>query len=149
VRLSATASSGLPVTFSVVSGPATLSSGTNLSFTSEGAVSVKAAQAGNVQYDPAPDVTRSFFVTKAFSFRAVALTNDVVLRWNSPDSAAFSNQTVQVRFDTTDYPDTTGDGASIYQGTDQVYTHTGRTPGETCYYTVFLSHDGVTFTNTP
>lgn len=148
VRLAATASSGLPVTFSVVSGPATLS-GTNLSFTSEGAVSVKAAQAGNVTYDPAPDVVRSFFVLGTFSVRAVAMTNNVTLRWSNPGSAGFSNQTSLVRFSTNDYPDTTSDGSSLYTGTNQVYIHTGLTPGQPYYYTVFLSHDGSSFTNPP
>jgi hypothetical protein len=147
VRLSATASSGLPVSFSVVSGPATLSRGTNLSFSAGGTVSVKAAQAGNASYDPAPDVVRSFYVAGNFSFRAVALTNNVILRWSSPDTVGFSNQNAMVRYSPSDYPDTPASGSEIYKGTNQTYTHEGRTPGQTCYYTVFLTHDGVNFVN--
>lgn len=59
--LSATASSGFPVSFQLVSGPATLS-GKVLTFTGPGAVSVKASQSGNPNYKPAPDVTESIVV---------------------------------------------------------------------------------------
>jgi N-acetylneuraminic acid mutarotase len=65
VGLSATASSGLPVSFSVLSGSASITGGTNLSFTGAGAVSLVAAQAGNADWNAAPDVTNTFTVTKA------------------------------------------------------------------------------------
>ena len=65
VGLSATASSGLAPSFSVASGPASLSGGTNLSFTGTGTVSVVATQAGNDTWMPAADVTNSFQVTAA------------------------------------------------------------------------------------
>ncbi|MCX6953098.1 MAG: immunoglobulin domain-containing protein, partial [Verrucomicrobia bacterium] len=62
LSLSATASSGLPVSFSV-SGPAALSGGTTLTLTGiAGVVTVKASQAGNATFAAAPDVTRSFVV---------------------------------------------------------------------------------------
>ncbi len=50
-RLSATASSGLDVTFSVLSGPGLISGGTNLSFTGSGWVRVVAVQLGTAAYD--------------------------------------------------------------------------------------------------
>jgi hypothetical protein len=60
--LSATASSGLPVTFTVLDGPAMLS-GATLSLTAvPGTVTVRASQAGNATYLAAPDVTQSFAV---------------------------------------------------------------------------------------
>ncbi len=61
VGLAATASSGLPVVFSV-SGPATISGGTNLSFNATGVVEVVASQAGDSTYASAPDVTNTFDV---------------------------------------------------------------------------------------
>ena len=61
VGLSATASSGLPVSFQVVSGPAILVN-SQLSFKGPGLVTIRASQAGNSQYDPAPTVDRSFSV---------------------------------------------------------------------------------------
>lgn len=61
VELSATASSGLPVSFAVLSGPAVLD-GAALSFTGAGEVSVMASQAGNEIWNPAPDVVQSFTV---------------------------------------------------------------------------------------
>lgn len=59
--LSATASSGLPVTFSVASGPGRLS-GTNnsvLTATGPGSIVVAYNQAGNGKYNPAPTVTQT------------------------------------------------------------------------------------------
>lgn len=62
--LAATASSALPVSFSVVSGPATLS-GKTLTITGVGTVTIRASQAGNDRYAAAPDVDRTFNVAKA------------------------------------------------------------------------------------
>jgi uncharacterized repeat protein (TIGR03803 family) len=58
--VSATASSGLPVTFTIDSGPATLS-GNRVTLTGAGTVVVSAHQAGSAQYSPA-SVQRSFQV---------------------------------------------------------------------------------------
>ena len=51
--VSATASSGLPVTFSIVSGPATID-GNLITITGTGTVIVRASQAGDSTYAPAP-----------------------------------------------------------------------------------------------
>ncbi|HVV73865.1 MAG TPA: MBG domain-containing protein, partial [Verrucomicrobiae bacterium] len=64
LNLTATASSGLPVSFSLVSGPATLNGGT-LTITGTGSITVRASQSGNSIYAPAPNVDRSFSVTQA------------------------------------------------------------------------------------
>lgn len=151
IGLTATASSGLPVSFAVASGPARISNLTNLSFTSYGDVSITASQAGNTTYDAAPDVTRSFTVlgVETFKLTAFALTNSVVLRWPAAQACGFSNETTMLRFSTTDYPATTADGSSISSGTNNVFIHSNRTSGVTCYYSLFGSHDGSTFTNTP
>jgi RHS repeat-associated protein len=61
ITLSATASSGLPVTFNVVSGPGTVS-GSTLTITGVGTVVVAANQAGNTYYSAAPQVTQSVVV---------------------------------------------------------------------------------------
>ncbi len=65
VELSATASSGLAVSFVVSSGPAVIADGTNLTFTGEGDVVIVASQAGDVIWNAAPDVTNAFHVTQA------------------------------------------------------------------------------------
>lgn len=52
VALAATASSGLPITYSILSGPGTVA-GNTLTFTGTGYVTVNAAQAGNANYNPA------------------------------------------------------------------------------------------------
>ncbi|HBA84250.1 MAG TPA: hypothetical protein DCZ95_09180 [Verrucomicrobia bacterium] len=65
VGLAATASSGLPVTFTTNGGPAVITGGTNLSFTATGVVSIVASQAGDSTYNPAPDATNTFNVMKS------------------------------------------------------------------------------------
>jgi sugar lactone lactonase YvrE len=64
IALSASASSGLAVTFSVVSGPGSLS-GSTLTITGAGTVVVAANQAGDNNYAAAPQVTQSVVVDQA------------------------------------------------------------------------------------
>jgi hypothetical protein len=61
ITLSAKATSGLPVSFSLISGPATLS-GSVLKITGAGTVEVEASQAGNASYAAAVPVDESFTV---------------------------------------------------------------------------------------
>jgi hypothetical protein len=63
IALSAAASSGLPIAYTVT-GPATVS-GSMLSVTGVGAVTVTAAQAGNADYDAATSVSQGFMVNRA------------------------------------------------------------------------------------
>ena len=58
VRLAATASSGLPVTYTVTTGPCRVS-GTTLILSGDGACVVAAHQAGNADYPAAPDVSQT------------------------------------------------------------------------------------------
>jgi hypothetical protein len=59
--LSATASSGLPVTMAFLSGPGSLAGGI-LTATGPGTILVRADQVGNASYEPAPAVTATFTV---------------------------------------------------------------------------------------
>jgi hypothetical protein len=61
LTLNATASSGLPVSYTLLEGNATVSSN-RLTFTGTGRIVVQAQQAGNVTYAPAVPVTQSFYV---------------------------------------------------------------------------------------
>ncbi|HRX07022.1 MAG TPA: MBG domain-containing protein, partial [Kiritimatiellia bacterium] len=65
VGLAATASSGLGVSFAAASGPASIAGGTNLTFSTSGQVSIAASQAGDGNWNAAPDVTNTFNVSKA------------------------------------------------------------------------------------
>jgi hypothetical protein len=71
--VNATASSGLAVSFSIVSGPATISSNT-MTITGAGTVIVRASQSGNASYNAALNVDQSFTVNKATP----------VITWNNP-----------------------------------------------------------------
>ncbi|MDX2247606.1 MAG: hypothetical protein SF052_12555, partial [Bacteroidia bacterium] len=65
--VSASASSGLPVSFSLVSGPATLNGSTVTLTGIAGTVTLRASQAGNATYFPAANVDQSFEVTEPVS----------------------------------------------------------------------------------
>jgi len=60
--ISATANSGLDVSYTILSGPATISGNTITLNGTAGTVSVQASQAGNIQYNPATNVVRNFNV---------------------------------------------------------------------------------------
>lgn len=64
-NLGATASSGLPVTYTLVSGPAILSGEVVTLTGNVGTVTIRASQAGNSNFNPAPNITRSFNVNDA------------------------------------------------------------------------------------
>ena len=68
ITLEATASSGLPVSFEMMEGPATIS-GNVLTLTGEtGIVKLKATQAGNENWLPAPDVVKTFEVVDPYAY---------------------------------------------------------------------------------
>jgi hypothetical protein len=72
IKLAATASSGLPVSYSVT-GPASIN-GTTLTVTGAGTVKVTGSQAGNADYTAATSVAQSFLVTiasQAITFNAM------------------------------------------------------------------------------
>jgi hypothetical protein len=78
----ATASSGLPVTFSSgAPGTCTVSAAGAVSFTATGPCVVQADQAGNASFDPAPQVTQTMTVGKApqtITFTSTAPASPVV-----------------------------------------------------------------------
>ncbi len=63
LELSATATSSLPVSFTVISGPATLSGSNLLTFTGIGSVTVQATQGGNGFFAAATPVSQTFTVS--------------------------------------------------------------------------------------
>jgi uncharacterized repeat protein (TIGR03806 family) len=64
-NLAASSTSGLPITYTIVSGPATLT-GNQVTLTgAEGEVVVRAQQAGSATYAAAPEIERSFWVADA------------------------------------------------------------------------------------
>ena len=71
ITLEATASSGLPVSFEMMEGPASIS-GNVLTLTGEtGVVKFKATQAGDANWLPAPDVVKTFEVVDPYAYDPV------------------------------------------------------------------------------
>ena len=62
--VSASASSGLPVSFNIQSGPATIN-GNTVTITGAGTVTVRGMQEGNLDYNAAPPVDQTFTVNRA------------------------------------------------------------------------------------
>lgn len=99
--LTATASSGLPVTFTVEAGPATITDNT-ITLTGAGIVTVTASQDGNATYNSAPPVSITFTVNKA---TPVITWNPASLKENAPlgkkqlnANASFKNGSVDGSF---------------------------------------------------
>ena len=65
ILLSATSNSGLPVAFTVISGPASISQGNHLTITGAGTVVIEASQAGDASWNPATSVVQNLTVSKA------------------------------------------------------------------------------------
>lgn len=108
--LNATATSGQTVSYSIVSGPASLSVST-LTITGAGTVNVVANQSGNGTYNPAPAVTQQFEVEKALG--------------------VITQPTITKTFGDTDFtisPSTNSGGSlSFLSGNDNVFTIAGNT----------------------
>lgn len=80
--LTATASSALPVSFFIVSGPATIV-GNIVTPTAAGTIIIKASQSGNAQYNPAPDVVQNLIVESAGAGGQCAATGSILReQWN-------------------------------------------------------------------
>jgi hypothetical protein len=75
--LTGVASSGLAVTYSVTSGPATISSGV-LSFSGGGSVTITASQAGDARYNAATDVSATVTVN---NHTPVVIFNNITENW--------------------------------------------------------------------
>jgi hypothetical protein len=118
--LTASASSALPLSYTVVSGPAVIV-GSNVALTGVGTVTIRASQAGNSAYFAAPDVERTFTVNPAFlTVSANSLTKpyggaDPVLTWQITSGALVGADTLTGGL--TRIPGETLGGYSINQGT--------------------------------
>ncbi len=97
IPLIASASSGLPVSLRVTSGPATLEGGA-LVLTGPGVVTLRAEQSGNTHYLPATPIERTFVATTDFvswrlqQWSPAELSNDAIAGAAAdPDGDEFSN----------------------------------------------------------
>ncbi len=154
VGLAATASSGLPVSFGVASGSASISGGTNLSFSGAGSVSIVASQGGDATYAPAPDATNTFNVAKAVA--TVTLTNLAQTYDGTARVAACTTEpaglTVDITYDGgTDAP--TNAGSYAITGTVNEVLYQGQAAGTLVVSkgaaTVTLTNLNATYDGTP
>jgi sugar lactone lactonase YvrE len=120
INLTATASSGLAVTFSVVSGPATVS-GNALTLTGIGTVVVAANQPGNTSYAAATQVTQSIVVTQASqTITFTATTTPVTFSTTPINLAATASSGLTVAFTVTSGPATISGTALTLTGAGTV-----------------------------
>ncbi len=132
ITLGATASSGLPVSYAVTSGPATLSAST-LTITGAGRVTVTATQAGNGSYTAAQPVPVSFTVTPA------------VLMVTAKNASMASGQSVPaLTYAVTGFVN--GDTSAVVSGTaTETTAATSSSPAGT--YPITFSAEGLTAAN--
>jgi hypothetical protein len=74
ITLSATAASGLPVSYSVTDGPASVVAST-LTISGAGSVTIQASQAGNANWNAAPPVSRTISVAQKSLTPSIAANN--------------------------------------------------------------------------
>jgi len=154
LSLVATATSGEPVSFSVVSGPAFVS-GNQLTLTAPGLVTIQATQAGNATYLPAPTVERSFTVTgNAASWRLAQFTetelNDpgISALTADPDGDGLNNLLEYALGLTPKAPNTAGLPEMGVDGLDWTFTYTRPVDRPDLSYVVQVSTNLVDWTST-
>lgn len=86
--LGGSASSGLPITYTVLSGPATIS-GDQLTITGPGSVTVQASQPGDATYLPAANVTQTFNAVAAALLKYRPAGRTLLQNSKSPGTAPF------------------------------------------------------------
>ena len=93
--------------------------------------------------------TLSAASSEPFATRATALATNVLLRWNDPRLAGMTSRLVKITMATNTYPETSAEGTALYTGTNTSYDHSGLDAGQTYYYTIWVTHDGINWTNPP
>jgi hypothetical protein len=84
----ATASSGLPVSFSIVSGPATIA-GNTVTLTGAGSVTVRASQPGDANWNAATSVNQSFSVAQKLLTGSITANSKI---YDGTTAATISNR---------------------------------------------------------
>ncbi|MEP7337334.1 MAG: SdiA-regulated domain-containing protein, partial [Acidobacteriota bacterium] len=123
--VAATASSGLPVSFAA-SGNCTVN-GTVVTLTGAGTCTITASQAGNADFTPAPDVSRTFSIVKAET------TTTIIA--DTPDPSV-ADQQVTVNYKVTAKASGGGIPTGIVTITDGVDSCTGTVAAGSCVLTL-------------
>ena len=90
VTLEVTSSSGLPVVYTVISGPATVSGNTLTVTGTSGTVQVRASQAGSDTYAPASDLTLNFTIGPISTSRLVNISSRLHVSGNDAAGASIA-----------------------------------------------------------
>jgi len=98
ITLDASATSGLPITYTILSGPASLS-GSTLTFTGKGEITVRAEQSGDASYAPATAVSRSFYVADALQHIYFEPVPNQLLNTSNVQLNAYSSSGLAVKME--------------------------------------------------
>jgi MBG domain-containing protein/YDG domain-containing protein/concanavalin A-like lectin/glucanase superfamily protein/uncharacterized protein DUF2341 len=90
IALGATASSGLPVSYSVISGPATVS-GSTLTITGAAPVTIQASQAGNANWNAATPVSQTISIAQKSVTGSITASNKV---YDGTNTATIATRTL-------------------------------------------------------
>jgi hypothetical protein len=138
--LSGSSTSGLAVTYSVVSGPATLA-GSTLTYTGTGNVVVRASQAGNTNYNSATNVDATIVVSASSqpSGLPTATTNTITCQsggtqFGISDGSQFSKQSIGYFGDSGDYKLVWSGSRWEVRGEDNYVAYYNTTASQTTNY---------------
>jgi alpha-tubulin suppressor-like RCC1 family protein len=146
VALTASATSGLPVTFAVVSGPATVDGG-NASLNGAGTVTIRASQAGDAIYEAAAAVDRTFTVAKA---TLLVRADDQNRPYGAGNPALTISYSGFVRADTTASLTTVPEASTSASGFSAVGTYViSLSSGTAANYTLVFTNGTLTVTKAP
>ena len=98
IRLDAIASSGLPVRYLILSGPALLA-GDNLTILDQGTISIRAFQPGDANHEPAPELDRMITIIGP-TRPSLSLRHEpgsITLQWSTNQTGFFVEQSSSVR----------------------------------------------------
>lgn len=119
LTLAATASSGLDVSYEIVSGPATVD-GNVVTFTDLGMVTVSASQAGNEAYTAATAVEQSFNIFKNEQSITFVAIEDQILEAGSITISATASSGLNVTYSISSGPATINGNVVSFSGTGTV-----------------------------
>lgn len=134
INLTATASSGLPVTFTSSDPSIAEVNGSVLTVKASGTVSITASQAGDATYAPAPDVTQSLTITKQAQVITFNSLSDALVEDGDINLTATADSGLPVTYASSDPSIAEVNGSILTPKTSGTVSITASQGGDSTYF---------------